>query len=143
MKHVRGFTLIELMIVVAIIAILASLAVTIYQNSIGKAQLSEAFTIVDGMKTDVVEYYNQSGTCPTTGSNELRAATSYSGRYVEQVDVAPLATGCSVTATMRAASIAPRLLGKTVTFTMNSSNGASIWQCASNADAVYLPATCR
>lgn len=143
MRHMRGFTLIELMIVVAIIAILSSLAITVYQNSTGKAQLSEAFTIVDGMKTDVVDYYNQSGACPTTGSDGLSAAASYSGRYVQKVDVAPIASGCTVTATMRDNSISPRLQGKTVTFSMSSSNGSATWQCTSNADTVYLPATCR
>lgn len=143
MRRMRGFTLIELMIVVAIIAILATLAITVYQNSTGKAQLSEAFTIVDGMKTDVASYYNQSGACPTTGNDGLSEAASYSGRYVKQVDVAPIASGCTVTATMRDASISPRLQGRTVTFSMNSSNGTAIWQCTSNVDTVYLPATCR
>ncbi|RUL76761.1 pilin [Dyella choica] len=144
MKTQKGFTLIELMIVVAIVAILASIAITVYQNSTGKAQLSEAFTIVDGMKTPIAEYYNQTGNCPATGSNGLSAAASYSGKFVAQVDVSPIvAGGCTVTATMRNASISPRLQGKTVTFTLSASSGTADWQCTSNADATYLPATCQ
>ncbi|WP_233841092.1 pilin [Dyella sp. 2HG41-7] len=144
MKIQKGFTLIELMIVVAIMAILAAIAIAIYQNATGKAQLSEAVTLADGLKTDVADYYNQAGVCPTAGSNGLSAATSYSGRYVAQVNVAPIAAGgCAVTATMRNASVSPRLQGKTVTLSMSVNNGTTNWQCTSNADIVYLPTTCQ
>jgi type IV pilus assembly protein PilA len=144
MKHARGFTLIELMIVVAIIAILASIAITVYANSTGKAQLSEAFTLTDGLKTNVAEYYNQTGSCPTPGANGLAAAASYTGNYVASVNIAPAGAGCAITALMRSHTVAARLQGKQVTLTMTgSSGGAASWQCTSDADQAYLPQTCR
>ena len=143
MKHPRGFTLIELMVVVAIIAILASIAITVYANSTGKAQLSEAFSLTDGLKTNVAEYYTQTGNCPVPGTNGLQAATSYSGNYVASVDIAPGGAGCTITALMRTNTVAPRLQGKQVTLIMTGSTGGSIsWQCRSTADPVYLPQTC-
>jgi type IV pilus assembly protein PilA len=143
MKRAQGFTLIELMIVVAIIAILASIAITVYTNSIGKAQLSEAFTVVDGLKTDVSNYYTQTGSCPALGANGLSAAASYSGRYVASVSIASNASGCSITALMRSNTVSPKLQNKQVTLTMAGSGDAVNWQCSSDADPIYLPATCR
>jgi len=145
MKHARGFTLIELMIVVAIIAILASLAITVYANSIAKSQLSEAFTVADGLKSDVSEYYTQTGACPTLGSGGFAAGTSYSGQYVASVSLAPVTGGCAITALMRSNTVAQQLRGKEVIFTMSGggSGGNNSWQCSSDANAMYLPATCQ
>lgn len=144
MKHARGFTLIELMIVVAIIAILASIAITVYANSTSKAQLSEAFSLTDGLKTNVAEYYTQTGNCPIPGANGLLAASSYSGNYVASVDIVPGGAGCVITALMRSHTVAPRLQGKEVTLTMIGSTGGVVsWQCSSTADPIYLPQTCH
>lgn len=143
MRPARGFTLIELMIVVAIIAILSSIAISAYLDSTGKAQLSEAFTIIDGLKTDISDYYTQTGSCPAFGANNLAAAASYSGKYVGTVSIAQIALGCSVTAYMRSNTVSPRLQGKTVTFVMTGSGGATTWQCSSDADSIYVPMACK
>jgi type IV pilus assembly protein PilA len=144
MKSTRGFTLIELMIVVAIIAILASIAITVYTNSTGKAQLSEAFTLTDGLKTNVAEYYTQTGSCPAPGANGLPASTSYSGKYVNSINITTGGAGCAITALMRSHTVAPRLQGKQITLTMaGSMSGAVSWQCSSDADPIYLPQTCQ
>jgi len=144
MKHTRGFTLIELMIVVAIIAILASIAISVYANSTAKAQLSEAFSITGGLEADVSDYYAQTGSCPTLGTGSLNPAGSYSGNYVASVSIAPGGAGCAITALMRSQTVAPKLQGRQVTLTMNgSTNGAVSWQCSSDVDPVYLPQTCR
>ncbi|MBD8880529.1 pilin [Rhodanobacter sp. 7MK24] len=142
MKHVRGFTLIELMIVVAIIAILASIAISVYANSITKAQLSEAFTIADGVKSNISDYYTQNGNCPTLGT-DLPAGASYSGKYVASISVAAGGSGCAITALMRNNTVAPQLQGKQVTLTMSGTGGAVSWQCSSNAAPMYLPKTCQ
>jgi type IV pilus assembly protein PilA len=143
MRHTRGFTLIEMMIVVAIIAILASVAISIYANSTAKAQLSEAFSITDGLKVDVSNYYTQTGACPTLGADGLAAAASYTGNYVANVSIATGGAGCSITALMRSSTVAPKLQGKQVTLTMSGNGSAISWQCVSNADPVYLPKTCQ
>jgi type IV pilus assembly protein PilA len=147
MKRSQGFTLIELMIVVAIIAILASLAITAYSRSTGKAELSEAFTVADGLKTGVLDYYRQTGSCPSVGTPVGGLASnpsSYSGKYVDHADVTSPDGVCLITATMRSSSVIIPLRNKRVMFTMNSaSDSTTIWSCNSDADQIYLPQTCR
>ncbi|MBN8922620.1 MAG: pilin [Rhodanobacter sp.] len=144
MKRSGGFTLIEMMIVVAIIAILSALSISIYVNSVSKAQLTEAFTLTGGLKTDVAEYYTQTGNCPVPGADGLPVAASYNGKYVANVNITTVGTSCVITALMRNQSVAPRLRGKQVTLTMiPGTDGAISWQCSSNVDSMYLPQTCR
>ena len=87
-KMPRGFTLIELMIVVAIIAILAALAVPAYQNYLIRAQISEGLVLADGSKTQVWEYVSTTGTLAQHQMyrQELASASSISGNYVAKVD---------------------------------------------------------
>jgi len=84
----RGFTLIELMIVVAIIAILASIAISQYQDYVIRSQVSEGAALADGMKTAVAEYYNNFGTFPSTNASAgLASSASINGSYVSSVTV--------------------------------------------------------
>ncbi|KGI77241.1 pilin [Oleiagrimonas soli] len=143
MKSARGFTLIELMIVVAIIAILTSISITVYQNSLGKSQLSEAFTTIDGLKADVADYQHQTGACPSAGVGGILSPASYGGRYVAGATVTSGSNGCLITALMRSNTVAQKLRGKTVTFTMTPNGGNAEWACSSNAPVTYLPQVCR
>ncbi len=83
-----GFTLIELMIALVVIGILASIAVPAYQDNIARAQMSEAVTLVNGLKTAVYESYVQDGSCP---SNNVAAvggialSSNITGNYVLSV----------------------------------------------------------
>jgi type IV pilus assembly protein PilA len=88
----KGFTLIELMIVVAIIGILAAIAIPAYQNYTIRAQVTEGLTLADGWKTSIAEFYAQNGTFPagttTTGSaTTIVAAGATTGKYVQGVTV--------------------------------------------------------
>jgi type IV pilus assembly protein PilA len=82
----KGFTLIELMIVVAIIGILAAIAIPAYQNYTIRAQVTEGLTLADGWKTAVSEYYANSGAMPATTA-ALTGAVSSTGKYVTGVTV--------------------------------------------------------
>ena len=90
----KGFTLIELMIVVAIIGILAAIAIPAYQNYTIRAQVTEGLSLADGVKTAVQEYYSNYGkmpvaiaTTPTAGDLTMTSAT-LSGKYVSAVSMA-------------------------------------------------------
>jgi len=88
----KGFTLIELMIVVAIIGILAAIAIPAYQNYTIRAQVTEGLNLADGWKTAMVEYFDNNGTMPATsaalpGTTAGGTAVASTGKYVTSVGV--------------------------------------------------------
>lgn len=138
MKRSKGFTLIELMIVVAIIGILAALAIPAYKDYVAKAQAAEAFSLMDGAKTVVAEACNENGSC--TASNPL--GTAAVGKYVSVA--APTVDGVIV-ATFAAANPTSALIqGKTVTLTptLTAIGGSITWVCATTMDPKYTPKSC-
>lgn len=147
-KSGRGFTLLELMIVVAIIAILASIAVVQYQTYVAKSEFSESQVIADGLKTAVVKYFNETGTCPTNGNGGVSNPSSYTGRYVATVTTGgSLSTGCTISVKFKpVGSVASQLAGKTVIITGVSNAGTFSWVCdrsdASTIAAKYKPRAC-
>ncbi len=141
----QGFTLIELMIVVAIIGILAAIAIPAYQDYIARAQMTEAMSLASGLKTAVVEHYTQTGTCPSNGTAGIPTATEITGKYVAQVAVGGTATttdGCTITATMKGTGVSKGIQGKTLTLEMVDNNGSYSWACKSSANQKYLPSSC-
>ena len=144
MKNQKGFTLIELMIVVAIIAILAAIAISQYQDYVAKSQFSEAPSIVDGLKTKIVENFTQTGACPVTGTTAgFPNKASFVGKYVATVETAGGAGPCTILVTFKAASVAAPLVSKTVTYTGTDNGGTFSWTCSSAILAKYKPQACQ
>ena len=133
----QGFTLIELMIVVAIIGILAAIAIPAYQDYVARAQVSEAFTLADGSKTAVAEACTQEGTC--TGASPVTSGAT--GKYV---DVASATANGVIVATFHNASpTATDLRNGTVTLTPTLGSGSVTWACTMGTLASkYWPKSC-
>lgn len=146
MKAQKGFTLIELMIVVAIIGILAAIAIPAYQDYTARAQMTEAMTLASGLKTNVAEVFAQTGTCPTNGTSGIATNTDINGNYVLKVDTAGTAAatgGCTITATMKATGVATGITSATLVLTLgNADKGSNTWACTSSAAQKYLPKAC-
>ena len=144
-KAQQGFTLIELMIVVAIIGILAAIAIPAYQDYTIRAQISEGLSVSSGAKLAVAETFNQSG-YPTVGTNPsygLAPALAITGNNVLSV-AAAAATGV-ITITYR--NLGGGLGAETITLTPDATGGGSLeWTCVPTSATLldkYVPATCR
>ncbi|HHR3323285.1 TPA: pilin, partial [Neisseria meningitidis] len=159
----KGFTLIELMIVIAIVGILAAVALPAYQDYTARAQVSEAILLAEGQKSAVTEYYLNHGIWPANNSSAgvASVSTDIKGKYVEKVEVA----NGVVTATMLSSGVNKEIQGKKLSLWAKRQNGSVKWFCgqpvtrantATDADDVtadgndnkkidtkHLPSTCR
>jgi len=140
-KLQKGFTLIELMIVVAIIGILAAVAIPAYQDYIARSQVSEAVSLTAGGKTPLAEYYNDKGIWPGAASDVIGNQT---GKYVSMITLGGNVgtTGTiSVEARMKGTTINSAITGGTLVLT---STDAKNWSCTSgNLGPKFRPAACR
>jgi type IV pilus assembly protein PilA len=146
----KGFTLIELMIVVAIIAILAAIAIPAYQDYLIRSQVSEGAVLADGAQTAVAEFYSNKGIFPTgNGGAGVAAAASIQGKYVSQVTVA---NGTGIVQS-KFSNVAPQvgnlaLNNLILGFSPVTSAGSLAWHCAAGNSGTtvlpkYLPSSCR
>lgn len=139
-KQPSGFTLIELMIVVAIIGILAAIALPAYQSYTARAQVAEAMSLAGGAKTAVAEFYSQTGDWPSDNAAAgLADAENIKGNYVAKVEIGK---DGAIVATMASDGVSQDIGGKTVTLTPTVSAGSFSWACTSDAPAATLPKVC-
>jgi type IV pilus assembly protein PilA len=142
-KH-QGFTLIELMIVVAIIAILAAIAIPAYQDYTIRSQVSEGASLASGAKTAVAEYYANYGAAPATNAAAgIEASGSITGNYVKSVEVVGgVITATFENSTPQKANVA--IDGSTLVLSPNFTAGSTKWSCTpSSVLDKYLPSSCR
>ncbi|MFT5500899.1 MAG: type IV pilus assembly protein PilA [Woeseiaceae bacterium] len=150
MKKVQqGFTLIELMIVVAIIGILAAIAIPAYQDYTIRAQVSEGLNLAAGAKAAVTEYFQDQGAFPTDNVEAgIEVPGAILGQYVDQVSVTGnLANGI---VTVRYSDSLPQranaaINAATLVMTATNNGGSVSWGCAAGVTLVakWLPAACR
>jgi type IV pilus assembly protein PilA len=135
----KGFTLIELMIVIAIIGILMAYAIPAYRNYTVRARAGEAISIATDAKQGVSEYYINEGVMPTSNSLAgLGLSTDINGENVASVTV-----GNSGLITVAFNANDPTLNGNSVFLTPSTVGGAIKWRCSSDLDDVYMPTSCR
>jgi type IV pilus assembly protein PilA len=133
----KGFTLIELMIVVAIIGILAAIALPAYQDYTKRAHVSEGLSLASGAKTAVTEFYSSNGEWPTGNSVAgIATAASIIGNAVRSVQV----SGNTITVTFNTKVES----GKDLVMEGTDTGGGVKWSCSGGSVATkYRPANCR
>ncbi|HGG8605850.1 TPA: pilin [Neisseria meningitidis] len=160
----KGFTLIELMIVIAIVGILAAVALPAYQDYTARAQVSEAILLAEGQKSAVTEYYLNHGIWPANNNSAgvASSASDIKGKYVKEVTVA----NGVITAQMASSGVNKEIQGRKLSLWAKRQNGSVKWFCGqpvtrANAttnddvtaatgngtngkiDTKHLPSTCR
>ena len=139
MKKQQGFTLIELMIVVAIIGILAAVAIPAYQDYTIRARVTEGLSLASAGKTAVSEYFASTGTVPTNNAQAgMPLITSISGNSVSSVSVG---AGGSIMVSFSGDPIN----GSTLLLDPDTSGGRVKWDCKTggNLEGKYRPSSCR
>jgi type IV pilus assembly protein PilA len=139
-KVQQGFTLIELMIVVAIIGILAAIAIPAYQDYIARAQAAEPAELLAGLKTPVAEFYSSNGACPD--STQLGNVQT-TGKYVTSFSAT--ASTCTYQFTFKpTGSASAKLAGKTLNMVYTTTGGGSFgFNCDTTMDNNLKPKVCN
>ncbi|HGM2136039.1 TPA: pilin [Neisseria gonorrhoeae] len=155
----KGFTLIELMIVIAIVGILAAVALPAYQDYTARAQVSEAILLAEGQKSAVTEYYLNNGEWPKDNDSAgVASSSSIKGKYVQKVEV----NNGVVTATMASSNVNKEIKDKKLSLWAKREDGSVKWFCGqpvkrdnadnddvtddknnNGIDTKHLPSTCR
>ena len=136
----QGFTLIELMIVVAIIGILAAVAIPAYQDYTAKAQASEAYTLLAGMKTPMVDVASSSGIVSACLLTAFPGAIT-TGKSVAGIALTQAGTTCDMTATFNTVGVNTKISGGKVLMRYDAANGS--WKCGTDLAAGVQNKACQ
>ena len=150
-----GFTLIELMIVIAIIGILAAVALPAYQDYIARSQMSEAIHLMSGAKSPIAEYWSTNGAMPATlGAVYSTTAGKYTAELVGLANTATATGQYTVIASMNSSGVNSNITNAVAV--MQTTTGGQTWLCGAAGAAhvaagagtaavstSYLPASCR
>jgi len=139
----QGFTLIELMIVVAIIGILAAVAIPAYSDYTARAQVSEGMSLSSGLKTPLVEWIADKGTLPSAVSS---VGGTDSGKYVSTITFSGSATSPEIIATMKSTGVNNKIISSV--FAMSSTDSGANWDCTTSGSSTdiqvsLLPGACK
>ena len=143
-KFQQGFTLIELMIVIAILGILMAIAIPAYQDYAVRAKVSEGINLAGASKLGVAETYSSTGVLVSSNTSAgLPTSTDINGKYVSSI-----AVGTSGLITITYTGVEPKLSAKTLLLSPTTAAGSIKWRCkpgaaAAGVDPRYLPSECR
>jgi len=144
----QGFTLIEMMIVVAILGILASIALPAYQGYIARTQVANTVQALTVVKVDLLTYLNENSECTSAGTTpqqtSLARVVAHAGSALADGTITESADECVVTVTYKN-DINPDIRGKTLVFTVPILDDAGgQWICRSpDIDNKFLPPSCK
>ncbi len=139
-KTQQGFTLIELMIVIAIIGILAAVALPAYQDYVSRSQAAEAMNLAGGLKIQVADSFSDKGDFDdaSSGSDGIPAAADVKGKYTTQVAVASGVINATI-----GGDASATIAGNIITLSPVTNNGSLSWVCSFDGAGKYMPSSCR